>query len=303
VGFGIARRLAKSSCRSRGSSAAAHYRPLASVDWTGADGPPRGFAVRHRPLAVFELVPLNLELLPETEQDGALVSLATVYDAIQRPFQLVSLPTDRDPVAHVELLRRKEPEPARWVRRAYEALYFELSEGPRRPLRRAVLLLDGATEADLGRTANLVRRVAADRGVGLRVVPADDVVAIWSAVSRIGQPHAIHADYAEGPTLIAPVMVSRRWPAELPAGWLAPILALPGVGAVSMRVRPLSRAEAMTYLTTRLRVARAGERLAAERGDLADAERERLTDSATAARRRVAGGEGRMYFVDTVILV
>jgi hypothetical protein len=262
------------------------------------------FVVRGRPLAALELAPLNLDLLAEPERDAALEGLAATYDAIPTCFQLLSMPAARDPVAHLELLRGREPtDKARGIRRAYEALYHELSEAPRRPLRRTVLVLGGATETELARTAELVRRVALDRGLGLRALPAADLTDIWSSVARVGQSYAIHAGYAEGPTLIAPVLLGRRWPAELPAGWLAPILALPGIGAVSMRVRPLTRAEAMTYLTTRLRVARAGERLAAERGDMADAERERLTDSATAARRRVAGGEGRVAFVDTVLLV
>ena len=70
-----------------------------------------------------------------------------------------------------------------------------------------------------------------------------------------------------------------------------------------MRVRPLSRPEAMAFLTTRLRQVRAAERLAAERGELADVERERLGATAVAGRRRVHAGEGRVYLVDTVFLV
>ena len=56
-------------------------------------------------------------------------------------------------------------------------------------------------------------------------------------------------------------------------------------------------------MTTRLRVVRAGERLAVERGEVADIERERLGATATSARRAVAAGAGRIYFVDTVFLL
>ena len=54
------------------------------------------------------------------------------------------------------------------------------------------------------------------------------------------------------------------------------MLALTGLDAISMRVRPLSRAEAMSFLTVRLRQVRAAERLASERGELSDVERERV---------------------------
>jgi len=59
----------------------------------------------------------------------------------------------------------------------------------------------------------------------------------------------------------------------------------------------------MTFLTTRLRQVRAAERLAAERGELADVERERVSEMATGARRTVHAGAGRIYLVDTVLLL
>ena len=80
------------------------------------------------------------------------------------------------------------------------------------------------------------------------------------------------------------------------------LLAVDGLAAVSMRVRPLIAAEAMAFMTARLRV-RAGDRLAAERGEVADVERERLDATAVAARRSVAAGAGRIYFVDTILLL
>ena len=43
-------------------------------------------------LAGFELGPLNLELLAEAEREASLEGLAALYDAIPRPFQLLSVP-------------------------------------------------------------------------------------------------------------------------------------------------------------------------------------------------------------------
>ncbi len=103
--------------------------------------------------------------------------------------------------------------------------------------------------------------------------------------------------------MVTAAALSRRWPAEVEPGWLSPLLAVPGVAAAAMRVRPLSRPEAMAFLTARLRQARAAERLAAERGELADVARERLGATATTGRRRVHEGEGRVYLVDTVLLL
>ena len=99
------------------------------------------------------------------------------------------------------------------------------------------------------------------------------------------------------------MLLGRTWPAEIEPGWLARIAGADGVAALAMRVRPVARAEAMTYLTGRLRVAAATERLAAERGDLVDAERERLAATAELTRRAVAAGERRLSFVDVVVLL
>jgi type IV secretory pathway VirB4 component len=102
---------------------------------------------------------------------------------------------------------------------------------------------------------------------------------------------------------VAALHLGRRWPGEVAPGWLAGLLAVDGLAAVSMRVRPLNRAEAMAFMTTRLRVVRASDRLATERGEVGDVERERLGATAVAARRSVAAGAGRVYFVDTVLLL
>jgi type IV secretory pathway VirB4 component len=102
---------------------------------------------------------------------------------------------------------------------------------------------------------------------------------------------------------VTALVPARRWPAEVEPGWLTGLLAVEGVGAVAMRVRPLARGEAMTFMTIRLRQVRAADRLAAEQGELVDVERERVGDTAMAARRSVHAGRGRIYLVDTVLFV
>jgi len=57
--------------------------------------------VEGRFVAGFELGPVNLELLAAAERDAALQSLAAFYDAIARPFQLVSIPPERNPDEHL----------------------------------------------------------------------------------------------------------------------------------------------------------------------------------------------------------
>jgi hypothetical protein len=165
------------------------------------------------------------------------------------------------------------------------------------------LLIDATAEPELARTLDLIRRVAEERGFEVRPLDAAAIAAVWAAVARAGGTYRISAGYAEGPGLVAALHVGQRWPAEIAPGWLAGLLGVDGLAAVSMRVRPLTRAEAMTFMTTRLRVVRASDRLAAERGEVADVERERLDATAMAARRSVAAGAGRVYFVDTVLLL
>ena len=251
----------------------------------------------------FELAPVNLELMAEAERDSTLENLAALYDAIPGPFQLVSVPTGRSPVEHLDALRLTVDAQGERVFRPYAANYHEISTAPSRPPRRTVLLVDAAAEPELARTLDLVRRVAEERDFGVRRLDLAAIAALWGAVARVGAPYQIHAGYAEGSDLVAALHVGRRWPAEVTPGWLAGLLAIDGLAAASMRVRPLNRAEAMTYMTARLRVVRASDRLATERGELADVERERLDATAVAARRSVAAGAGRIYLVDVVLLL
>lgn len=251
----------------------------------------------------FELAPLNLELMADAEREATLENLAALYDAIPGPFQLLSVPTDRTPAEHIAAIKPAVDGSGERVFRPYVATYHEISATPTRPPRRTILVVDAATEAQLARTSDLVRRVAEERGLVARAIDAAAIAAVWSWVARSGATYTIKPEFAEGPSLVAALHLGRRWPAELRPGWLAGLLAVDGIATASMRVRPLSRAEAMTFMTTRLRVVRAGERLAAERGEVSDVERERLDATAVAARRSVAAGAGRIYFVDTVLLL
>jgi hypothetical protein len=256
-----------------------------------------------RLVAGLELAPLNLELMAEAEREATIEGLAALYDAVPGPFQLLSVPTLRDPVEHLAAIEPSVHGRGERVFRPYTAAYREIAEGPRRPPRRTVLVLDSAGEAELRRTVDLVERVAEERGLGARPIDGEALAGLWASIARPGATYRIGPALAEGPSLLVALNLGRRWPAEVAPAWLTNLLAVDGLAAVSMRCRPLSRAEAMTFMTTRLRVVRAGERLAAERGEVSDVERERLGSTATSARRALAAGAGRIYFVDTVLLL
>ncbi|NJD27010.1 MAG: hypothetical protein FIA92_01790 [Chloroflexi bacterium] len=263
----------------------------------------QAFRAGGRVLGGFEFAPLNLELMAEAEREAALENLAALYDAIPGPFQLLSVPTGRSPGEHLDTIRPAVDALGERVFRPYSANYHEVSTAPARPPRRTVLLVNAAAEPELARTLDLVRRAAEERGFDLRRLDTAAISALWESVARVGATYRLRAGYAEGPDLIAAFHLGRRWPGEIAPGWLSGLLAVDGLMAASMRVRPLNRAEAMAFMTTRLRVVRASDRLAAERGEIADVERERLDATAVAARRSVAAGAGRIYFVDTVLLV
>ena len=173
---------------------------------------------------------------------------------------------------------------------AYAALYREIAAAPRRPLRRTYLLLDAASEPELRRIVTSLSRVAEERGVIAREVVPTELATLWATVGRTDGDHRIKATVISGDDLATAVSLGRRWPAEVEPGWLSGLLAVDGVAAVAMRVRPLLRSEAMTFMTVRLRQVRAADRLAAERGELVDVERERVGATAIAARR---AGPGR----------
>ena len=138
-------------------------------------------------LAGFELEPLNLELLAEAERDASLEALAAVYDAIPRPFQLLSVPAAREPndhLAHMQAVvagRR-----AKTAFASYAALYRELAAAPRRPLRATYLIVGAGSAAELRRIAELVRRVGEERGVELRHLTSAELSELWATLARVG---------------------------------------------------------------------------------------------------------------------
>ncbi len=255
-------------------------------------------------LATFELTPLNLELLAETERESSLEALGALYDAIPVPFQLLSLPAARDPNEHLGQMQAAiAGRRAKAAFGSYAALFRELAAAPRRPLRATYLVLGAASMAELGRVAELLNRVGEERGVELRALRSAELIELWSAAARTGAEYRLAVHAASGDSLLTALHFGRRWPSQVVPGWLAGLLATPGLTALSVRVRPLSRAEAMSFMTARLRHARAGERLATERGEIEDPQRERIGVTAAAARRATQAGQGRIYFVDVGLLI
>jgi hypothetical protein len=278
--------------------------PAPPTAWPSATLTDSVLRVDGRLVGGFELAPINLELMGEGEREAALESLAALYDAVPRPFTLLSVPTDRPPHEHLGAIEeRLSGRRAREWFRPYAALYRDLAAAPRRPLRSTYLLVDAPSPPELDRALGVVGRMAEEQGLPARQVAAGDLAGLWSEIARAGSGYRLTAGIATGEDVLAAAALARRWPAEVAPGWLAQLLAVPGLTAAAMRVRPLSRPEAMAFLTTRLRQVRAAERLAAERGELADVARERLGATAVAGRRRVHAGEGRVSLVDTVFLV
>jgi hypothetical protein len=292
----------------RSALAAARGRPFrsdgSSSAWPAAELDGATFRVNGRVIGGFELAPLNLELMADGEREAATAALAAVYDALPGPFGLLSVPADRPPHEHLaQMEERLEGKRARDWFRAYVALYREAAAEARRPVRRTFLHLDAASEVELDRTRVIVRRVAQDAGVVIRDIAPAELAEVWSGLARAGEAVRIGPALATGAAVLAAVALGRRWPAEIAPGWFAPLLAIDGLAVASLRVRPLSRAEAMHFLTVRLRHVRAADRLARERGELDDVARERLGETATAGRRTVHAGAGRIFLVDAVLLI
>jgi hypothetical protein len=276
----------------------------APVAWPSAEPVDGALRIDGRLVGGYELASVNLELMAEGEREAALESLAALYDAVPRPFTLLSVPAARPPHEHLGAIEeRLSGRRAREWFRPYASLYRDLARAPRRPLRSTYLLVDAPSAPELERAVGVVGRMAEEQGLPARQVAADDLAALWSDVARAGTGYRVAAGIATGDDVLAAAALGRRWPAEVAPGWLGALLAVPGLAAAAMRVRPLSRPEAMAFLTTRLRQVRAAERLADERGELSDVARERLGATAVAGRRRVHAGEGRLYLVDTVFLV
>ena len=272
--------------------------------WPAAALEPHSVRFDGRLGAALELAPLNLELMAESEREAAMSSLASLYDAVPGSFGILSVPADRPPHEHLaQIEERLDGSRARAWFRAYVALYREAADGARRPVRRTFLHLECASEAELERRLATIRRVAEDAGVVIRDIEPAELADVWSALARAGETFGLGPRVAAGSAFIAAAGLGRHWPSEVAPGWLAPLLATDGLAAASLRVRPLSRAEAMHFLTVRLRHVRASERLARERGELDDVARERLGETATAGRRAIHAGARKVYLVDVVLLV
>ena len=193
-----------------------------------------------------EIAPLSIELMGDVEREAALEAIAELYDSIGRPFQVLSVRAERDPGDHLAAMaERAEGRRMEKALAAYAALYRELAAAQRR-LRRTYLLLDAPSEPERRRAMDAVLRTAEDRGVGVREVGADELASLWDALARAGQDHRVGPSMISGEGVATALVPSRRWPAQVEPGWLSALLAMDGVDAVSMRVRPLGRAEAMS---------------------------------------------------------
>ncbi|HEY5516553.1 MAG TPA: hypothetical protein VIK12_10150, partial [Pengzhenrongella sp.] len=161
-------------------------------------------------MAGLELAPLNLELMAEAEREATIEGLAALYDAVPGPFQLLSVPTLRDPAEHLAAIEPSVHGRGERVFRPYTAAYREIAEGPRRPPRRTVLVLQSAGEAEMRRTVDLVERVAEERGLGARPIDGEALAGLWASIARPGATYRIGPALAEGPSLLVALNLGRR---------------------------------------------------------------------------------------------
>jgi hypothetical protein len=285
------------------------FRPAAASStptvWPSAEITSEGFRSGGSFVGGYELEPASLVLMATDERRRALDNIASLYDSIPTRFQLLSIPAARPPEEHLAYVEQSlgEDDVAHEWYKPYAALYEEISATLRQPPRRTFLLLDSPAVIQLRRNLEVVQRTAAEKGIALRELKAEEIAELWATVAREGAAYRVGAPIIEGPSKLVAFTLSRRWPAEVTPGWLAPILGLQGLPVVSMRVEPLSRADAMHFMTKRLRQTRAAARFAAERGEVADVERERLEGTAVEARRNIHAASSRVYMTDTVIMV
>ena len=114
-----------------------------ALGWPAAAGDDDAFRVAGRICGGYELLPLNLELMAEAEREATLENLAALYDAIPGSFQLLSVPTGRSPVEHLDAIRPAVDALGERVFRPYAANYHEISTAPARPPRRSRSRLHG----------------------------------------------------------------------------------------------------------------------------------------------------------------
>src|SRR5207248_2128000 len=107
----------------------------APLGWPSAELVDGALRIDGRLVGAFELAPVNLELMAEGEREAALESLAALYDAVPRPFTLLSVPAARPPHEHLGAIEeRLSGRRAREWFRPYASLYRDLARAPRRPL-------------------------------------------------------------------------------------------------------------------------------------------------------------------------
>jgi type IV secretory pathway VirB4 component len=85
------------------------------------------------------------------------------------------------------------------------------------------------------------------------------------------------------------------YPAEVPLGWLEPLLTDPGRVDVALHIEPIPPAVAADRLRRQLARLEAGSRANRERGRLADFEAEAAADDATELAARLARGQGKLF--------
>jgi type IV secretory pathway VirB4 component len=93
------------------------------------------------------------------------------------------------------------------------------------------------------------------------------------------------------------------YPAEVPLGWLEPLLTDPGRVDVALHIEPIPPAVAADRLRRQLARLEAGSRANRERGRLADFEAEAAADDATELAARLARGQGKLFRAGLYITV
>lgn len=125
---------------------------------------PGGPSLTRPEVAGLELAPVSIELMADLEREAALDALAELYDSIGRPFQLLSVPAERDPGEHLAATDgRVEGRRIDCALAAYAALYREIAGAPRRRLRRTFLLFDATSDVERRRVLEGILRTAEER--------------------------------------------------------------------------------------------------------------------------------------------
>ena len=195
-----------------------------------------------------ELAPLNLELMADAEREATLDNLAALYDAVPGPVRVLHRPIGRQPGAAC----RSQAGRRRLRRTGLPAVRRDVTEisATNQPPTRRILIVDAATEAQLARTSSTSGK--SPRNEAWLPGPS---TAPRSQRSGQGSPSTgRRTRFGLGSPRV------HRWSPRsisgaagrpgLNRGWLTGLLAVDEIATASMRVRPLSRAEAMTFVTT-----------------------------------------------------